>query len=62
MLTVDEILKPDFEWDEIEIDEDGFDELSAGLIIDYLEKNTPEERQLLAMSWNFDNPKTIRRK
>ena len=59
MLTVDEILKPDFEWDEIEIDEDGFDELSAGLIIDYLEKNTPEERQLLAMSWNFDNPKKV---
>ena len=58
-MLLDEILKPDFEWDEIEIDEDEFDELSAGLIIDYLEKNTSEERQLLAMSWNFDNPKKV---
>ena len=59
MITVDDILKPDFEWDELEIDEDEFDELSADLIIDYLKKNTPEERHLLAMSWNFDNPKKV---
>ena len=59
MITVDDILKHDFEWDGIEIDEDEFDELSADLIIDYLKKNTPEERQLLAISWNFDNPKKV---
>lgn len=59
MITVDDILKSDFEWDELEIDEDEFDELSADLIIDYLKKNTPEERRLLAISWNFDNPKKV---
>ena len=59
MITVDEILKPDFDWDNIEIDEDEFDELSADLIIDFLKKNTPKERQLLVISWNFDNPKKV---
>ena len=59
MITVDEILKADFDWDNIEIDEDEFDELSADLIIDFLKKNTPKERQLLAISWNFDNPKKV---
>ena len=59
MITVNEILKADFDWDNIEIDEDEFDELSADLIIDFLKKNTPKERQLLAISWNFDNPKKV---
>lgn len=59
MITVNEILKVDFDWDNIEIDEDEFDELSADLIIDFLKKNTPKERQLLAISWNFDNPKKV---
>lgn len=35
MITVDEILKSDFDWDNIEIDEDEFEELSADLIIDF---------------------------
>ena len=39
--------------------EDEFDKLSADLIIDFLSKNTPQERQLLAISWNFDNPKKV---
>lgn len=59
MITIDEILKSDFDWDNIEIDEDEFDELSADLIIDFLKKNTPKERQLLAISWNFDNSKKV---
>ena len=39
--------------------EDEFDKLSTDLIIDFLSKNTPQERQLLAISWNFDNPKKV---
>ena len=35
MITVDDILKSDFDWDNIEIDEDEFEELSADLIIDF---------------------------
>ena len=35
MITVDEILKSDFDWDNIKIDEDEFEELSADLIIDF---------------------------
>jgi len=59
MITVDEILKSDFDWDNIEIDEDEFEKLSTDLIIDFLKKNTPKERQLLAISWNFDNSKKV---
>ncbi len=59
MLKISDILRNDFEWDEIQIDEDEFEELSAELVIDFLEKNTPKERQLLAISWNFDNSKKV---
>lgn len=59
MLSIDEILNEDFDWSDIEIDEDEFDELETALIIDYLKKNTPKERQLLAIDWNFDNSKEV---
>ena len=59
MITIDEILKADFDWDNIEIDEDEFEELENRLIIDYLKKNSPKERQLLAIDWNFDNSKEV---
>lgn len=59
MISIDEILKEDFDWSDIEIDEDEFDELEAALIIDYLKKNTAKERQLLAIDWNFDNSKEV---
>ncbi len=59
MLTVEEILREDFDWEDVEIDEDEFDELETALIIDYLKKNTPKERQLLAIDWNFDNSKEV---
>ena len=59
MISIDEILKEDFDWSDIEIDEDEFDELETALIIDYLKKNTPKERQLLAIDWNFDNSKEV---
>ena len=59
MLSIDEILKEDFDWSDIEIDVDEFDELETALIIDYLKKNTPKERQLLAIDWNFDNSKEV---
>lgn len=59
MLKVEDILREDFDWEDIEIDEDEFDELETALIIDYLKKNTPKERQLLAIDWNFDNSKEV---
>ena len=59
MLSIDEILNEDFDWSDIEIDEDEFDELETTLIIDYLKKNPPKERQLLAIDWNFDNSKEV---
>lgn len=59
MLSIGEILNEDFDWSDIEIDEDEFDELATALIIDYLKKNSPKERQLLAIDWNFDNSKEV---
>lgn len=59
MLTISDILNDDFEWDEVKIDDDEFEKLSTELIIDFLKKNTPKERQLLAISWNFDNSKKV---
>ena len=59
MLTISDILNENFEWDEVIIDEDEFEELSTELIIDFLKKNNPKERQLLAISWNFDNSKKV---
>ena len=38
MLKVEDILREDFDWEDIEIDEDEFDELETALIIDYLKK------------------------
>ena len=59
MLKIEDILREDFDWENVEIDEDEFDELETALIIDYLKKNSPKERQLLAIDWNFDNSKEI---
>lgn len=59
MLMISDILNDNFEWDEVIIDEDEFEELSTKLIIDFLKKNTPKERQLLTISWNFDNSKKL---
>ena len=59
MLKIEDILREDFDWENVEIDEDEFDELETALIIDYLKKNTPKERQLLAIDWNFDNSKEV---
>ena len=59
MLKIEDILRENFDWENVEIDEDEFDELETALIIDYLKKNTPKERQLLAIDWNFDNSKEV---
>ena len=59
MLHINDILDPDFDWDEIEITEEEFDELSTELVIDYLKKHGPKERQMLALCWNFDNSKEV---
>ena len=59
MLHINDILDPDFDWDEIEITEEEFDELSTELVIDYLKKHGPKERQMLALCWNFDNSKDV---
>lgn len=59
MLKIEDILREDFDWENVEIDEDEFDELENQLIINYLKKNSPKERQLLAIDWNFDNSKEV---
>ena len=59
MLKIEDILREDFDWENVEIDEEEFDELETALIIDYLKKNTAKERQLLAIDWNFDNSKEV---
>lgn len=59
MLRINDILDPDFDWDGIEITEEEFDELSTELVIDYLKKHNPKERQMLALCWNFDNSKEV---
>ena len=43
MISINEILKPDFDWEKLKIDDEQFDELCADLIIDFLKKNTPKE-------------------
>ena len=43
MLTISDILNDNFDWDEVVIDDDEFEELSTELIIDFLKKNTPKE-------------------
>lgn len=59
MLHIKDILDPDFDWNGIEITEDEFDALSMELVIDYLKKHGPKERQMLALCWNFDNSKEV---
>ena len=59
MLKIEDILREDFDWENVEIDENEFDELENQLIINYLKKNSPKERQLLAIDWNFDNSKEV---
>ena len=39
MLKIEDILIEDFDWENVEIDEDEFDELETALIIDYLKKS-----------------------
>mgnify|MGYP000550362099 CR=1 FL=1 len=45
MLKIEDILREDFDWENVEIDENEFDELENQLIINYLKKNSPKERQ-----------------
>lgn len=61
MLTINDILRSDFDWDNLKVNDQEREELRNELIIDFLKKNDPKERQLLAMSWNFDGPKEILR-
>lgn len=58
-MRINDILDPDFDWDGMEITEDEFDELSTELVIDYLKKHGPKERQMLVLCWNFDNSKEV---
>ena len=57
---INKLLDENYDWGDKRIDEDVYDELSAELIIDYLKKHDSEIRQMLALSWNFDNPKKVR--
>lgn len=59
MVTINELFKAGFDWDNLIIDEEEYEQLSADLVIDYLKKNSPEERQKLALCWNFDNSKQV---
>ena len=56
---INRLLDENYDWGDERIDEDTYDELSADLIIDYLKKHDPETRQMLVLSWNFDNPKKV---
>ena len=56
---INKLLDENYDWGDKRIDEDVYDELSAELIIDYLKKHDSEIRQMLALSWNFDNPKKV---
>ena len=56
---ITKLLDENYDWGDVRIDEDAYDELSAELIIDYLKKHDPEARQMLALTWNFDNPKNV---
>lgn len=38
MLKIEDILREDFDWENVEIDENEFDELENQLIINYLSK------------------------
>lgn len=38
MLKIEDILREDFDWENVEIDENEFDELENQLIINYLKK------------------------
>ena len=59
MVTINDLFTAGFDWDNFKIDEEEYEQLSAELLIDYLEKSNPEERQRLALCWNFDNPKQV---
>lgn len=59
MIKIEDILRENFDWENLEIAEDEFDEIETELIIDYLKKNSPKERQLLVIDWNFDNSKEV---
>lgn len=56
---INKLLDENYDWGDERIDEDAYDELSAELVIDYLKKHDPEVRQMLALTWNFDNPKKV---
>mgnify|MGYP000152429435 FL=1 len=47
---ITKLLDENYDWGNVRIDEDAYDELSAELIIDYLKKHDPEARQMLALT------------
>ena len=55
MLTLKDLLEDNVDWDEVEIDDEEFESLSTELIIDFLKKHGPYERQQFLTSWIFDN-------
>lgn len=59
MITLKDLLEDNVDWDEVEIDDEEFERLSTQLIIDFLKKHGPYERQQLLTSWNFDNGKEV---
>ena len=55
MLTLKDLLEDNVDWDEVEIDYEEYERLSTELIIDFLKKHGPYERQQFLTSWIFDN-------
>lgn len=58
-VTLQNILNADYDWQDTLIDEDDYDALFIAAMLDFLQKNSPEARQKLALSWNFDNAPEI---
>lgn len=48
-------LDPNYDWQDETIDDDQYDALFPAIILNYLQEKTPKARQLLMLSWNFDN-------
>lgn len=55
MSLLTKILDTNHDWQDETITEEQYDELFPAIIIHYLQNQTPEARQQLMLSWNFDN-------
>ena len=59
MTLLSNLLNAEYDWQGQHITEEQYDELFPAILIHYLEQHTPETRQQLMLSWNFDNAHTV---